>query len=74
MVIIGDCAQRSVIWLLILIRKPENFLMSDKSKNAEIKIIDFGLSKCFSSDQFGINKLKTIVGTPLYIAPEILKG
>jgi serine/threonine protein kinase len=28
--------------------KPENFLMNDKTENAEIKLIDFGLSKRFS--------------------------
>ena len=27
--------------------KPENFLMSDKSDEAEVKMIDFGLSKRF---------------------------
>jgi serine/threonine protein kinase len=28
--------------------KPENFLMDDTSENAEVKLIDFGLSKRFS--------------------------
>jgi calcium-dependent protein kinase len=28
--------------------KPENFIFSDKSKDSELKIIDFGLSKKFS--------------------------
>jgi len=28
--------------------KPENFLMDDTTENAEIKLIDFGLSKRFS--------------------------
>ena len=27
--------------------KPENFLLSDNSNDAEIKLIDFGLSKRF---------------------------
>jgi calcium-dependent protein kinase len=63
--------------------KPENFLYSDDTPDAEIKLIDFGLSK-----RFGSNKLpgkdgeqetvklnmKTIVGTPYYVAPEVLKG
>jgi len=53
--------------------KPENFLMSDKSEGAEVKLIDFGLSKRFSSkDQ--LEKMKTVVGTPYYVAPEVLKG
>lgn len=29
--------------------KPENFLFSDKSADAEIKLIDFGLSKRFGN-------------------------
>jgi len=38
----------------------------DKLKN--IKIIDFGLSCKISANQ----KLSTLLGTPLYIAPEVL--
>jgi len=61
--------------------KPENFLLSDKSPDAEIKLIDFGLSKRFgilegSNMLKNIPKkvdLKTIVGTPYYVAPEVLK-
>lgn len=52
--------------------KPENFLFGDNSENAEIKLIDFGLSKRFGSSNS--KKLSTIVGTPYYIAPEVLKG
>ncbi len=49
--------------------------MSDKTKKSEIKVIDFGLSKCYSNKNHSdTSLLKTIVGTPLYIAPEILKG
>lgn len=47
--------------------------MSDKSEGAEVKLIDFGLSKRFSqSDQ--LEKMKTVVGTPYYVAPEVLRG
>jgi calcium-dependent protein kinase len=53
--------------------KPENFLMADKSEGAGVKLIDFGLSKRFSNkDQ--LEKMKTVVGTPYYVAPEVLKG
>lgn len=48
--------------------KPENLLLSDKSKDPEIKISDFGLSKIFTADA-----MKTACGTPGYVAPEILK-
>lgn len=39
--------------------KPDNFLLKSKSENAEIKIIDFGLSRKFMEE----SSLKTIVGT-----------
>jgi len=56
--------------------KPENFLFSDDSADPEIKLIDFGLSKRFGTSGFGNSKIKlqTIVGTPYYVAPEVLKG
>jgi len=50
--------------------KPENLLLSSKSLDAVIKITDFGLSKIFQEDEqeLGYNA----VGTPGYIAPEVL--
>lgn len=53
--------------------KPENFLMDDTTENAEVKLIDFGLSKRFSS-QDEMERMHTVVGTPYYVAPEVLKG
>ena len=53
--------------------KPENFLFLDKSEDAEIKIIDFGLSKKFDHAEM-MGEMKTIVGTPFYVAPEVLNG
>jgi len=47
--------------------KPENIMLS---VTGELKIIDFGLSK----QQVGGQKLKTIAGTPYYMAPEMLDG
>ena len=38
--------------------------------DSEIKIIDFGLSKKKAKSQV----LDTVVGTPYYVAPEVLKG
>ena len=51
--------------------KPENFLFKNENENAEIKIIDFGLSKKFSKHE---QDMTTIVGTPFYVAPEVLSG
>jgi calcium/calmodulin-dependent protein kinase I len=49
--------------------KPENLLLSDRSKNPEVKISDFGLSKIFNETQL----MRTACGTPGYVAPEVLK-
>ena len=55
-------------------------MLSDASSDAEIKLIDFGLSKRFCIDD-GLSepvkknfvKLQTVVGTPYYVAPEVLQ-
>ncbi len=50
--------------------KPENILFENKSEFSDIKIIDFGLSrKLFNNDD-----LHSIVGSPFYVAPEVLEG
>ena len=50
--------------------KPENVLFLSKSPDSEIKIVDFGLSvKCD-----GFRDLTTMVGTPLYVSPNVLRG
>jgi calcium-dependent protein kinase len=43
---------------------------SDKRKQAEVKIIDFGLSKKFAKDEY----LKDAVGTVYTMAPELVAG
>ncbi|CAL9150145.1 unnamed protein product [Musa hybrid cultivar] len=49
--------------------KPENFLFGNKKENAPLKAIDFGLSVFFKpGDHFS-----EIVGSPYYMAPEVLK-
>ncbi|MBA0819799.1 hypothetical protein Gohar_003754, partial [Gossypium harknessii] len=49
--------------------KPENFLFADESESAPIKAIDFGLSIFYESGQ----RFSDIVGSPYYMAPEVLK-
>lgn len=51
--------------------KPENFLFSSEDdENATMKIIDFGLSRVEGDSKDGI--MRTKVGTPYYVAPEVL--
>eukprot|EP00347_Sterkiella_histriomuscorum_P016687 403352243 len=49
--------------------KPENIMYSEDGN--DIKIIDFGLSKLNHKKQ---DSMKTLVGTPYYVAPEVLQG
>jgi len=49
--------------------KPENFLFSTPEEDAVIKIIDFGLSR---HDDMKMGIMNTKVGTPYYVAPEVL--
>jgi len=49
--------------------KPQNLVIESKEGHIFIKLIDFGLSKFFSRDIY----FKEALGTPLFMAPEILK-
>ncbi|KAF4356185.1 hypothetical protein G4B88_015374 [Cannabis sativa] len=49
--------------------KPENFLFKDSSETSQLKAIDFGLSVFFDSGQ----RFNEIVGSPYYMAPEVLR-
>ncbi|XP_038615899.1 serine/threonine-protein kinase 17A [Tachyglossus aculeatus] len=48
--------------------KPQNILLTSKSPWGDIKIVDFGLSRIMK----GSEELREIMGTPEYVAPEIL--
>lgn len=77
----GECA-RLVKQMLCAVRylhskgiihrdlKLENFLFSSTSPDAELKMIDFGLSKHF---KFG-EVHNEAVGTPYTVAPEVIRG
>ncbi|PQP92715.1 calcium-dependent protein kinase 10 [Prunus yedoensis var. nudiflora] len=49
--------------------KPENFLFSNKKEHSPLKAIDFGLSVFFKPGE----RFMEIVGSPYYMAPEVLK-
>lgn len=48
--------------------KPENLMLETKKPDSHLKLIDFGTSRRYRADQ----KLKAKMGTPYYIAPEVL--
>ncbi|XP_074844172.1 serine/threonine-protein kinase 17A [Carettochelys insculpta] len=48
--------------------KPQNILLTSESPLGDIKIVDFGLSRILKSSE----ELREIMGTPEYVAPEIL--
>jgi serine/threonine protein kinase len=52
--------------------KPENILFETKDENSPIKLIDFGLSRKHYGS-FGEPPMRSVVGTPYYIAPEVLR-
>jgi len=43
-------------------------MLSNLTPQAKVKIADFGLARYFTDD----SQLRTICGSPLYVAPEIL--
>lgn len=49
--------------------KPENFLFANKKEHSALKAIDFGLSVFFRPGE----RFTEIVGSPYYMAPEVLK-
>jgi len=49
--------------------KPENFLFANNKEMAPLKAIDFGLSVFFKPGE----RFNEIVGSPYYMAPEVLK-
>ncbi|VUC36342.1 unnamed protein product [Clonostachys rosea] len=50
--------------------KPANILVKERSPNWWVKISDFGISKRASGDHAA---LRTLVGTPRYLAPEVIR-
>ncbi len=53
--------------------KPENVLLTRKG---EVKVADFGLSRCFAEDvpRLNLTQSGVTMGTPLYMSPEQVEG
>ena len=49
--------------------KPDNFLFKTKDVNSPIKLTDFGLSRKIVPG----SRLNSLLGTPFYVAPEVLE-
>jgi calcium-dependent protein kinase len=52
--------------------KPENILFETTAEDSPIKVIDFGLARKHYANK-GEPNMTTVVGTPYYIAPEVLR-
>jgi len=50
--------------------KPQNLLLRDEKDNSSIKVADFGFARRVHTPE----SLTTRVGTPTYVAPEVLKN
>lgn len=61
--------------------KLENFVFESNEPDSQLKLIDFGLSCKYAAalkkrhhNKGELQRMQSVVGTPYYIAPEILKG
>ena len=56
--------------------KPENIFLTQKNGRDFVKVLDFGISKIKTPEHGDINLTKTdqLLGTPLYISPELARG
>lgn len=57
--------------------KPDNIFVHSEDGTPVVKVLDFGIAKLLDSAQRGASvqtRTGTLVGTPLYIAPERIRG
>eukprot|EP00180_Rhodochaete_pulchella_P004117 Plantae.Rhodophyta-Rhodochaete_pulchella.ctg7587.p1 GENE.Plantae.Rhodophyta-Rhodochaete_pulchella.ctg7587~~Plantae.Rhodophyta-Rhodochaete_pulchella.ctg7587.p1 ORF type:complete len:444 (-),score=105.02 Plantae.Rhodophyta-Rhodochaete_pulchella.ctg7587:490-1632(-) len=65
--ILEHCHKKNVIHRDL---KPENYLLDGPEPDAKLKLTDFGLSAKLKNGE----EATDVVGTPVYIAPEVLRG
>ena len=51
--------------------KPDNLVFADASQ-AQLKLVDFGFAACWRPEG-GERRCRTVLGTPAYMAPELVK-
>lgn len=54
--------------------KPENLLLESRADDSLLKLADFGLAACVKGSKNTDAPLRDVVGSPYYIAPEVLTG
>src|SRR5206468_2547211 len=55
--------------------KPQNIVVLDDPPGRDlIKVLDFGLAKTLVGEGTTITRENALVGTPLYLAPEVIDG
>lgn len=67
--VINYCHQKGIVHRDL---KPENILLEPDSDFGSMKVIDFGTACQY--DKNGHRRLNEMLGTPYYIAPEVLSG
>lgn len=54
--------------------KPSNIVLAESGSQSIAKVLDFGLARSTSANDIRITKSKQQVGTPLYMAPEMIRA
>eukprot|EP00897_Mesotaenium_endlicherianum_P000659 jgi/Mesen1/10594/ME000852S09899 len=65
--VLRHCRSRGVLHRDL---KPENILLCNKSSHTKIRVADFGSAAFVQPGQ----KLSSLAGSPLYVAPEVING
>merc|ERR1719231_1892888 len=53
--------------------KPENILLTSRASDTDVKISDFGLAKASAGSNFDLPRSRSVCGSDLYLAPEIIR-